>query len=269
MTLKFKAGNAKLAKDIITFTLPSGHTCPGALHCKAAVSMDGGRARVIDGPHQKYRCFMASREALYKGLREMAERNRDALFKARTYTGMRDLIVDQLTEFMKNKRTEFRAVRVHVGGDFFNQNYFDAWMSAAKHFPKLNFYAYTKSLNYWVRHLDSDFIPENFQLTASDGGRYDHLIMQHGLKTVRVVMHPEEAEVLELEIDHDDSHAMDPEVGNFALLLHGTQQAGTPAAAAKIRMDREEIKYSYSADDPKKPTGYNFKEDVKEVLAGR
>ena len=42
------------------------------------------------------------------------------------------------------------------------------------------------------------------------------------------------ANIAGLEIDHDDSHAADPTKCNqdFALLIHGTQPAGTEAATA-------------------------------------
>tara|TARA_R110001599_G_scaffold305469_1_gene511781 strand:- start:162 stop:626 length:465 start_codon:yes stop_codon:yes gene_type:complete len=136
-----------------------------------------------------------------------------------------------------------QIVRIHVAGDFFNQRYFDAWRIVASNNPEILFYAYTKSLDYWKARLDS--IPANLNLTASVGGRYDSLIDELGLKYSKVVYHPDEADKLGLEIDHDDSHAM---YGTkpFALLLHGTQPAKSIAAVAKQRMVTENIKFSYS-----------------------
>jgi hypothetical protein len=134
---------------------------------------------------------------------------------------MRDLIHASLIP------SEF--YRVHVSGDFFSQDYFDAWMDVARRNPSRRFYAYTKSLPFWVKRVQT--IPKNFALTASIGGKFDALIVQHNLKHCRVVYSQGEARRLNLPIDFDDSLAQTKR-GNFALLLHGTQPAKSAAACA-------------------------------------
>ena len=84
-------------------------------------------------------------------------------------------------------------------------------------------------------------------LTASRGGEEDHLIDKHNLREAIVVMHPDEAKALGLELDHDDSLARDPSVTKFALLIHGTQPTGSDASDALKRMRKEGIKFSYSS----------------------
>ena len=120
-------------------------------------------------------------------------------------------------------------VRPHIGGDFFSKNYLLAWYEVARLNPSIHFYAYTKSLRFWTETIDQ--VPANFELTASYGGRYDHLIEQFGLKSARVVFSEAEAAALGLEIDHDDSLAA---FGTkpFALLLHAAQPSGSRAAEA-------------------------------------
>jgi len=118
---------------------------------------------------------------------------------------------------------------VHVSGDFFSVDYFKAWMRIAALHPKMTFYAYTKSVRTWVDNREN--VPVNFKLTASHGGRHDQMIEQYKLKYALVVFSVEQAERLGLEIDHDDSHAYGSE-RSFALLLHGTQKAGSIAAKA-------------------------------------
>jgi uncharacterized protein YjbK len=85
----------------------------------------------------------------------------------------------------------------------------------------------------------------------SKGGKYDHLIeesdseedeMPYGI--AEVLGHPEEAEALELEVDHDDSHAIAGKQ-HFALLLHSMQPAGSEAAEKVRRMRKEGVKFSY------------------------
>jgi hypothetical protein len=118
-------------------------------------------------------------------------------------------------------------VRLHVSGDYFSQDYFDAWVKVARLNPQTVFYGYTKSLPFWIKRKRN--IPKNLRLTASRGGKWDSLIEPHGLRSARVVFSEAEAKRLRLPIDHDDSHAYATR-GNFALLLHGTQPAGSESA---------------------------------------
>lgn len=195
-----------------------------------------------DGKHQQFRCFSASTELIRKNVREIAWGNFE-LLKGKKMEDMVGVIADSLELYLW-RNYSIRTFRVHVGGDFFSQAYFDAWMETARQFPKRNFYAYTKSLNYWKNRKDS--IPDNFRLTASHGGSMDHLIEEEGFRSVRVVMSPEEAEALNLEVDHDDRHAQE-DGGDFALLIHGVQAAGSIPAKAMIDMRKRGIKFSYSS----------------------
>lgn len=225
--LSFGDANSKLKKlevalqaKVITFSLPSGFACPGALDCLSRANRKTGF--ITDGEQTQFRCFQASAEAIYKPLREMVWRNFEAIkAHGNDYSAIADLIHGSLPAF-------FNVCRIHIGGDFFNQAYFDAWLEVAKRNPSRKFYAYTKSLNFWLTRKNE--IPANLILTASRGGRFDNLIDAHGFKCSEVVFSEAEAEAKGLEIDHDDSHAL----GNksFALLLHGTQPKGTKAGEA-------------------------------------
>jgi hypothetical protein len=108
-------------------------------------------------------------------------------------------------------------------------NYFDAWLELAVRRPDVRFYAYTKSLPFWIKRRA--ILPDNFLLTASRGGKADHLIDEHGLREARVVFTEQEADDLGLEIDHDDSHAALPGP-SFALLIHGVQPKGSETGKA-------------------------------------
>jgi hypothetical protein len=125
-------------------------------------------------------------------------------------------------------------VRIHVAGDFFNAEYMWAWWLAASENPDKLFYAYTKSLRYWIDIVNEMPILDNFILTASYGGRSDHQIDELGFRSAKVVFSEAEAEALGLEIDHDDSHAAIPALRNqdFALLIHGIQPKGSDASKA-------------------------------------
>lgn len=240
--LKFNlGGNAKLSKEIVTFSLPSGYSCPGASECLAKVDTKTGK--IIDGKNQKFRCFSAVSE-LRPAVRAQRWHNFLLLKAAKTKEAMRDLIVASFPRGAK-------IVRIHVGGDFYCQDYFDAWVEVAKRFYNCVFYAYTKSIPFVKGHKEP--LPDNFRITLSKGGKFDHLIdelditddeegAQYGI--AEVLGHPEEAEVKGLEVDHDDSHAIAGKQ-HFALLLHSQQPAGSDAAEKIKRMRKDGVKFSY------------------------
>ena len=74
----------------------------------------------------------------------------------------------------------------------------------------------------------------------------DHLINEYGLKEAVVVFSELEATKLGYEIDHDDSHAIENDGKSFALLLHGTQKAGSDASQAQKIMKAKGTKFSYA-----------------------
>ena len=229
--LKFGQGNAKLGHEIFTFSLPAGHSCPGACKCLSKADPDTGKVK--DGQKTEFRCFAASQEAVHTTVRAARWHNYIQLLACKT-AGAYDSVKmkDLLLESLPVKATK---VRIHVSGDFFAQQYFDAWLAVALERPEVVFYAYTKSLRFWINRLVD--IPENLRLTASRGGNFDRYIEQYSLPEVQVIFHPDDAGIL--EIDHDDSHAIDPGRTKFALLLHGTQPANSPAAEAKRRLTVE------------------------------
>jgi hypothetical protein len=141
-------------------------------------------------------------------------------------------------------RKGIKLVRIHSSGDFFSQAYFDAWLFVAQANPHLIFYAYTKALPYWIKRREQ--VPSNFKLVASRGGRFDNLIETHNLRNVRVVFSEAEAIELDLLIDHDDKLVWCGD-GNFALLLHGTQPAGSIAGKVLYAL-RKQGKGGYKAD---------------------
>ncbi|PYX53893.1 MAG: hypothetical protein DMG76_23620 [Acidobacteria bacterium] len=215
--LKFGRGNAKLAKEIYTFSLPAGWTCPGAHACLARADRFSGK--LTDGAEQSFRCFAASEEAAYPTVRLARWHNFDLL------TGLDRHSAKEL--LLASLPAQASIVRIHVSGDFFSAAYFLAWCDVARERSTIKFYAYTKSIHFWKRQVDQ--IPANLVLTASEGGKFDPAI--NGFKRAKVVYSQAEAAALDLEIDHDDRHAYE-QADNFALLLHGGQAKGSVAAKA-------------------------------------
>lgn len=229
--LKFSKGNAKLGKQTLIFNLPAGKTCPGASLCKAfAVKGADGRTKVQDGPETAFRCFAASSEAQYPATFAARAENLETIVQALREGGV-DSAADLINQGIQTNRTKHtKLVRIHESGDFFNLDYLIAWVKVAEQNPDLKFYCYSKSLNLFIdRAWNHRAFPTNFYLTASYGGKFDHLI-DEGFFTrySKVVMNDKEAEDLGLEVDHDDSHCFGDKP--FALLVHGTQPKGSIAA---------------------------------------
>jgi hypothetical protein len=223
--LKFGSGNSKLAPNIFTFSLPAGYSCPGADKCLSkAVEQPDGRYKIVDGKNAEHRCFAAIDEALKPAVRKARWHNFNTLLKIKSVGPMAELIQNSLPV-----RHWKYIVRIHVSGDFYNQTYVDAWIKVAQNNPRTLFYAYTKSLPQIGTRLND--VPDNMKIVASLGGKFDQLIPLYKLRFAQVVLSEGEAEARGLEIDHDDSHAYEG-TENFALLLHGTQPAGSLAAAA-------------------------------------
>mgnify|MGYP003624771500 FL=1 len=259
--IKFSKGNVKLqrlksvpalaqyftktgrsTKKVYSFDLLSGFSCPFADKCKSKVVQIDGRRKVVDGANTEFRCFSASQEATFTNVYNLRKGNFDAMRAIKNRSGMFRLLNDSLPK-------DAGIVRIHVAGDMFNLRYFEAWMLVAHANPNVLFYAYTKSLRYWVDWVERRRrISDNFVLTASRGGREDHLIDQHNLRESVVVYSEAEAAKLGYEIDHDDSHAADPTKRNqsFALLIHGIQPKGSKAAEAIKKLKKDGVEFAYS-----------------------
>lgn len=224
----------KLGEGVYTFSLPAGHSCPGADRCKAKVVEKNGKRVLLDGANQEFRCFSASQEVRYSNVFKGRAFN-FSLLKGKTESQMVNLILTSLPK-------DAKIIRIHVSGDFFNQDYFDAWLSVARRRRDIKFYAYTKSINYWVNRIKS--IPRNLKLNASLGGKFDNLIHEYGLKHAKVFFTDEEADVAGYKVDHDDRMAIRGNK-NIGLVLHGTQRKGTEAAKIWERKKRLGGGYNY------------------------
>ncbi len=253
--LKFSKANAKIEalsqvpelaaflvnkRKVYSLDLLSGYSCPFAEAClsKAVVGADGKR-KIKDGPKTEYRCFSASQDVQYTNVYNLRKNNFDTL---RVLS--RDEMIDRIGADLP---ANAGIVRIHVAGDFFSRDYMAAWYHVAKQRPDVLFYAYTKSIKYWVALSECPEL-DNFILTASYGGRDDFTIKAAGLRSAVVVYSEAEAERLGYEIDHDDSHAAMPSLRNksFALMLHGTQPKGSEAADALKILKSNGTQHSYN-----------------------
>ena len=229
--LKFSKDNKKLDKlaievkektgryeNVYSMSIPSGRaeTCPYADKCKAYVGSNGKLVR--DDDYIDYRCYSASMEALFPIQLKQRDYNFDLL---KACNNDRQELMNLINASIP---VEAQIIRIHVGGDFYSQPYFDAWLNVAMLNREIRFYAYTKSLPFWVNRLDSIKLDEfrNMELIASRGGTKDKLINVYGLREAIVVDTEQEAMDKGLEIDDTDYIACYGK-GSFALLNHGVQ----------------------------------------------
>ena len=220
-TLHFSVGtNSKLGRFIDSLSLPAGYTCPNALTCQSFADRKTGK--ITDGKHCKVRCYAASMECQYPPLRKKVWDNYDLLMACKTKEEMVELIQRSLPK-------DTNTLRPGVNGDYFIEMYFDAWIQVAINNPHIHFYSYTKMISWWLARRS--IIPKNLVLTASMGGKEDHLIKKNQLKFVEIVFSVQEAKEKGLEIDHDDSHAYKG-TEPFCVIIHGTQPANSEAGKA-------------------------------------
>jgi hypothetical protein len=115
-TLCLGQGNRKVGR-ILTFSLPSLVTCPGAsAWCRE-------------------HCYARRIERLRPNCR-------------RAYTRNLKLSLDSdqfITSLLFSLPATTRALRIHVGGDFYSREYCEAWYRICQLRPRTRFYAYTRS----------------------------------------------------------------------------------------------------------------------------
>jgi len=178
---------------VYEWNLPSGFSCPYALECLVKVNRITGK---FDNKSNAYRCYSAMQER-FPAVRKHRWDNFDFVRK-----GGKPILPEKAN-----------SVRIHMSGDFYSQDYFDLWIEICLENPNVEFWAYTKSVNYWVNRLDK--IPNNLILTASKGGKYDYLIEKYNLKNVEIIKKKEQANGR--PIDEKDREARKPNI-NFCLL---------------------------------------------------
>lgn len=235
--LSFGGANTKLIsmaakigidpRTVYAFDLRAGITCPFAKDCKSIATKDG----IKDGKYCKFRCYAASNEQRLPVVFNLRERNTQAIKKA--CKGGSPKRVAQL--ILSNLPPNVQVIRLHTSGDFFCYTYFLAWMLVAKLRPDITLYFYTKALPFIKRYLKGKCginlskgkLAKNVRVTASYGGTHDCLIDQLGIRYSKVIF--SESERGRLPIDKDDTYAYKAG-GNFCLIVHGIQPAGTEAA---------------------------------------
>jgi hypothetical protein len=121
--------NGKTPTIANTFGLPAGkaYSCPGATSVCESV------------------CYAGKLEKIYKGVRENLLHNW-SLLKDEDTQGMYTLLSEMIAEFKADcvKRNAKMLFRIHWDGDFFNDEYAQAWRLVIEEQPDVQFWVYTR-----------------------------------------------------------------------------------------------------------------------------
>lgn len=212
MNAKWVFGNNKLEKTSkgkyrvvgwgipadLDFRTPNGeqqNTCPAALACRAVCYAKQGTYRFPNVINARMHNLTLSTRPDFAAL----------------------IIADLAGMVVKSRkcRKPYNVVRLHDSGDFYSQEYLNAWATVAAAYPHVVFYAYTKSV-----HLDYSAIPDNLRITQSLGGRHDNLVQLN--RPHSRIFSSEDAR---LAAGYEDGNASDipaiEGVTNIGLTYHG------------------------------------------------
>tara|TARA_R110002167_G_scaffold320596_1_gene526436 strand:+ start:1262 stop:1861 length:600 start_codon:yes stop_codon:yes gene_type:complete len=80
-------------------------------------------------------------------------------------------------------------VRIHDSGDFYSIKYLQKWVQIAEHNKEVIFYAYTKSIKFFI---DGLLLPDNMKIIFSEGSKTDNLINAREHRHARIFKTSEE-----------------------------------------------------------------------------
>jgi ferredoxin len=121
--------NGKTPTIANTFGLPAGkaYSCPGATSICESV------------------CYAGKLEKVYKGVKNTLLHNWD-LLRNEDLMGMYSLLSEMIAEFKTDcvKRNAKMLFRIHWDGDFFSDEYAQAWRLVIEEQPDIQFWVYTR-----------------------------------------------------------------------------------------------------------------------------
>ena len=143
---------------VLSFDIPAAYSCRKADICRTYAHKVTGKLQRVG----RVLCYAAKQECYLPSVRNLRWWNYNQLLAC----GSDVNLLYELISISLPARTS--AVRIHSSGDFYSKEYFTAWCFVARMNPNIEFYGYTKELDY-VLAPKSD----NFSLVYSFGGEDD------------------------------------------------------------------------------------------------
>lgn len=194
----------------VNWCIKAGETCPtkGKFRDKPlTLAVD---TILVDG------CFnhcYANKNCYAFGNVQKAHRKNTELTKQDNFV---EIAVDKL----KRKR-KLEAVRIHDGGDFYNEKYLNKWLSVAQAMPDKTFYFYTKRVKMVKKYQKLGEIPHNVVPIFSYGGTEDHLIdPMHDRHSVVFDCEEKMRRNGYVDASHDDTVAWRDSNHKIGLMIH-------------------------------------------------
>ena len=148
---KMKKTSLKNNAKIFNFSIPAYKTKSGKVTCPFAAAC------------VKYCYAQKGNYTRYPIVQEVQEKKYE-ISKQNNFNSLMN------AEIKKKKATH---IRIHDSGDFYSIKYLAKWVQIAEFNPSIIFYAYTKSIKFFV---DGLLLPDNMKIIFSEGSKTDELI---------------------------------------------------------------------------------------------
>lgn len=156
-------GSSRIANS---FGLPAGkeYSCPSATSVCSKI------------------CYAGKLEKLYKGVREALVHNFDALRNA-TEGEMVEMLDAMISEFESecDKWDSPKLFRIHWDGDFFSDEYTNAWWTVMKSHPNTRFWVYTRVANAAIALRDVENLSLYFSTDTENAEVAKNLNLVYGI----------------------------------------------------------------------------------------
>ena len=171
---KMKKTSLKNNAKIFNFSIPAYKTKSGKVTCPFADAC----VKYCYAQKGNYTRFPIVQELMEKKYEISKQNNFNSLMNA---------------EIKKKKATH---IRIHDSGDFYSVKYLQKWIQIAEFNPSIIFYAYTKSIKFFVNDLFTDtdtlLLPDNMKIIFSEGSKTDELINAREHRHARIFKTSEE-----------------------------------------------------------------------------
>tara|TARA_R110001606_G_scaffold374683_1_gene532607 strand:+ start:1057 stop:1659 length:603 start_codon:yes stop_codon:yes gene_type:complete len=148
---KMKKTSLKNNAKIFNFSIPAYKTKSGKVTCPFAAAC----VKYCYAQKGNYTRFPIVQELMEKKYEISKQNNFNSLMNE---------------EIKKKKATH---IRIHDSGDFYSIKYLAKWIQIAEYNKEVIFYAYTKSIKFFV---DGLLLPPNMKIIFSEGSKHDELI---------------------------------------------------------------------------------------------
>ena len=126
-----------------TFGLRTGHLADGGT-CPGATKGEGG-CLWTKRPDGAPTCYAAKLRKIYQNYGSVEDRNTDMLLQASSEEKV-NILRNTVIKFLLNGGYKKQYFRLHMGGDFFNEDYAQAWKKVIEEWPNVKFWTYTRSM---------------------------------------------------------------------------------------------------------------------------